>query len=79
MYVVFGISGDIKVDYMRDAFDVDPSGGDIGSDHHLIFAAFETVQGAKALALGSVGMNGDSLDIGFIQPSAYFICAVFGP
>ena len=53
MNVVFRIDGDIEIDDVRDAGDINAAGGDIGCNHNAVVAAFETVHCALSLALGT--------------------------
>ena len=49
--VVLGVGGNVVVDDVRDAGDVDAAGGDVGGDHHLVAAALEAFEGLDALVL----------------------------
>jgi hypothetical protein len=51
MNVIFRIDGDIEIDDVRDARNIDAAGGDIGCNHNAVFAAFEAIHRALALAL----------------------------
>src|SRR5436309_8711300 len=39
MHIILRVFGDIVVDNVTDAGDVEAAGGDIGRDHHFVFAA----------------------------------------
>lgn len=60
--VVLGGFGEVVVDDVGDAVDVDAAGGDVGGDEHPNGAAFEVGKGAKALVLGAVGVKGGGFD-----------------
>jgi hypothetical protein len=53
MNVVFGEGRDIEIDDVRDAGDIDSSGGDIGCNHNAVFSAFEAIHCVLSLALVS--------------------------
>ena len=60
--VVFGMLGDIIIDHVRNAGDVEASGGDIGGDEDFILATFEAGEGVFAFALGAIGVeDGDGM------------------
>ena len=49
--VGIGCIGHVKVDDVRDAFDIESAGGDVGGDHDVEVSAFETVQRVLTLPL----------------------------
>ena len=51
MNVVFGEGGDIEINDVRDACNIDSAGGDIRSNHNAEFAVFEAIHCTFALAL----------------------------
>src|SRR5436309_14917847 len=51
MYVILRMLWHIVVDDMAHTGDVDPARGDVGSNHHFIFATFKTFQRFDALTL----------------------------
>lgn len=60
--IVFGVLGDIVIDDMRNARDVDAPSGDVGGDHDFVAAAFEAFERIDAFRLGSVRVeDGDGV------------------
>ena len=57
MDVIFRMLGHIVIDHVAHAGDVESARGDVGRDHHFIFAALETFQRFDAFALGAVRMQ----------------------
>ena len=57
MDVGVGGVGHVEVDDMRDAFNIEPAGGDIGGDHDAEMSALEAAQGLLALSLGAVAVQ----------------------
>ena len=56
VHIIFGIRGDIVVDDVGDAGHIDAASGNVGGDHHFIFARFKAFEGFHALRLGAVGV-----------------------
>ena len=54
MDVILGMPRHVEIDDVGDAGDVEAARGDVGRDHHFIFAAAETFEGLDALALRAV-------------------------
>ena len=61
--VVLERVGEVEVHHVRDAVDVDAAGGDVGGDKDADLAVLEGLQGALALALRAVGVDGGARDI----------------
>ena len=62
MDIIFRMFRHIVVDDVTDAGDIESARGDIGRDHHFVFAALETFERFDAFALGAIGMqNGDGM------------------
>ncbi len=59
--------GSSKLTTWRDAVDVDAAGGDVGGDQGAQLAGLEGGQGAFALALALVAVDGGGLDAGGFQ------------
>ena len=47
--VIFRMLGHIVIDHMTNAGDIDAACGNVGRDHHFIFATFEAFEGLDAL------------------------------
>lgn len=58
VYIVFRYIGQFKVDDMRELIDVDPSGGNVGSDENAYFARLEIRERLGSGTLAFVAMNG---------------------
>ena len=56
--VILGVGGKVKVHYVGDPVDVDPTGGNVGGDQDADFAILEILQGPGPLVLAPVGVNG---------------------
>ena len=74
--VVLGKSGDVKINYVRNTLDVYATGGDVGGDHNLKFAAFETLHRPSPLTLSAVGVECDGCYICLLEFAAYSISTV---
>ena len=62
MDVIFRMLRDIVIDNVTDAGDVESSRGDIGCDHHFVFAALESFERFDPLTLGAIRMqDGDRM------------------
>ena len=55
--VVLGIDGDVVVEDVGDAFDVEASCGDVGGDEDVVLTFTESLEGALALDLGAVSVD----------------------
>ena len=76
--VVFGVGGEVVIDDVRDAVDVDAAGGDVGGDEDAEGAAAEVVEGLEALILGAVGVEGAAGDVEGVEAAGDAVGAVFG-
>ena len=75
-----GIGGirHVEVDDMRNAFDIESAGGDIGGDHDVKVSAFETVQRVLALSLRAIAVQAGNLMSLACNLACDLVCAVFG-
>ena len=71
--------GKVIVDDVRDIVDVESSGGDVGGDQNLDEIVFELFEGALALALGLVAVNGLGFEATLDEFFGKLFHAVFGP
>ena len=78
VHVVLGLRGQVVVDDVRDAVDVDAAGDDVGGDEHAVGAVLEAVERVLALRLGAVGVDGRALDAAALQVLADPVGAVLG-
>src|SRR5688572_15969606 len=62
MDVVLRVPGQLEVDYHWQVLDVEAAGGDVGGDEHADVAGLEALEGAGALGLGPVAVDGDRID-----------------
>src|SRR4029077_8287803 len=78
MDVILGMLGDVVIDDMTYAGDVESARGDVGRDHHFVFAALESFERFDALALSPVGMQNSDRMLSLFQLVRDPIGAVFG-
>ena len=78
MDVIFRHIRQVEVEDVRYGVDIDAAGGDVGGDQHAGAAGTKAGQGALALRLGFVAVNGGSLDAGSEQMPGDAIGAVLG-
>ena len=57
VHVIFRMLGHIVIDHVTDSGNVQAARGNIGRDHHFVFAALESLQRFDAFPLSSVGMQ----------------------
>ena len=74
--VILGLFRDIVIDDVRDAGDVDTAGGDVGRDHHFIFATLESGERLNALILRTVRVEDGDGVVGGFEPARNFVGAV---
>src|SRR5437867_5286725 len=65
--VVRGDRREVVVDYVRDPRDVDPAGGDVCRDEHLVPAASEPLEGELPLALAAVPVDPRDREAGVLD------------
>ena len=66
--VVFRMAGDIVIDDVRDALDIEPARGEIGGDEHFELAGLEAFERFDALTLRAVRVqDGDGVLL-ILQP-----------
>ena len=70
--------GDLEVDDVAHARDVDAAGGDVRSDEDVQLPRPEGLHGSVALGLGLVAVDGLGLDLVALQVADDLVCAVFG-
>jgi hypothetical protein len=79
MNIILGHIRELEVDDVRHAFDIDPARRDIGRDQHSAAARTEAGEGALALGLRLVSVNGRGLDSVLAQlphhPIGAVLCA----
>ena len=56
-----GVARDVVVKHVRDAFDIQAASGDVGGDQDVQATVLELVDGALALCLGNIAVDGGSL------------------
>ena len=79
MDIIFRMLRHIVIDDVTDAGDVEPARGNIGRDHHLVFAALESFERFDPLALSAIGMeHGDGVLRG-LQRMRHPISVYFRP
>lgn len=76
--VAFGLIGQVEVDHMRDALDVDAAGGDIGRDQHAEVPLAESIERAGAGILAFVAMDRVGRDFLMAKIFADSVRAAFG-
>ena len=57
MHVIFRVLRDIVIDDVTDTRDVEAARGDVGRDHHFVFAALKTFQRLDPFTLRSIGVQ----------------------
>ena len=62
-----GDLGQLEIDDMADVVDIDAARGDVGGDERARLARAERRQGALALALALVAVNGERADPRFVE------------
>ncbi len=67
MDIGLGDLGQLEIDDMGDAVDVDAARGDVGGDQRARRARAERREGALALALALVAVNGERADSRFVE------------
>lgn len=70
--------GDVVVDDVGDAGDINPAGGDVGGDEDVMVAFAESVQGGLAFGLGEIPLQGRGEESGFVQLFGDAFGAMFG-
>ena len=78
MDVVLGVGGDVEVDDVADVRDVDAAREHVGGHEHVHLAVAELLEGALALALAAVAVDGSARDAGAPQATAAGVGAVLG-
>ncbi len=73
-----GDVGQLEIDDMADVVDVDAARGDVGRHHGAGLAGAERRQGALALALALVAVNGERVDPGGVEAARHAIGAALG-
>ena len=76
--VIFGHSGDVKVDDMLEGFNVDASSGNVSGNKHAVLARFEPGERFGALALRAVTVNAFGVDATFDQVFGQSVRPVLG-
>src|SRR5882757_9607001 len=79
MDVIFRMLGDIVIDHVTDAGDVESSRSDIGRNHDFVFAAFKPFERFDAFALSAIGMQNGNRMVPMFQFVRDAIGAVFCP
>ena len=76
--VVLELVGEVEVEDVRDAVDVDAARGDVGRDEHADLAVLEGLQRALTLALRPVGVDGGAADVFALELATDAVGAVLG-
>ncbi len=79
MHVVLGHVGQVEVDDVADAVDVDAAGDDVGGDEHAVTALLEAVERLLALRLRAVAVDRRTRDAALVQNAGNAVRAVLGP
>ena len=67
MHVLLGDLGEIVIDHVRDAVDVDATGRDIGGDQDRDVAVLEALERTLTRALGLVAVDGGGADVRSVE------------
>ena len=78
MHILVGGFGNVEVDDMADALDIQAARGNIRGHKHVISALAEPFQGLLTLALGAIPVNRLDLESGFVQRPGHKIGAAAG-
>ena len=78
MHVRFADVGDLEVDDVTDAFDIDATGRNVRGHKHANLAFAEGVHRLFTLGLALVPVNGFASDVVFLQVAHHLVRAVFG-
>jgi hypothetical protein len=78
MNIVLSERWHIEINDMRNPFDIDTAGGDIGRDHYAVLAAFKAIHRALTLSLCATGMYRHGLDTIPLKAPADFVSSVLG-
>ena len=78
VHIIFGVLGQLVIDDVGDAFDVQSPGNDIRGHQNRHPALHEGLQRALALPLGLVGMDGSGLDAALLQHPHHPVGRVLG-
>src|SRR4051794_10568074 len=62
MHIILGVHREIIIHHVGNAFHIDSTRGNIGRHEHADGSRFEILQGAQALVLRTIGMEGGRLD-----------------
>src|SRR5436853_89614 len=57
MDIIFRVFGHIVINDVTDAGDIEPTRGDIGRDHHFVFAALKSFKRLDPFALRAIRMQ----------------------
>jgi len=68
----------VIVDDVRDAVDIQATGGDVSGDHDAEVAGLESVQSLLALSLGAVAVQAGDTEAGMGNLARYFVGAMLG-
>ena len=76
--VILGVLGNVVIDDMTHPGYVDAARSDIGGDHHLVAARFESLQRIDTLLLGAVGMHNGNLVVFVLKLARNTVGTVLG-
>ena len=63
MHIILGRARHVEVDHLRQAFDIEAAGSDVGRDQHRGLARLELGERELALGLALVAVDGVGLDM----------------
>lgn len=78
VYVILGMFGEVVIDDVRDAIDVNTASGDVRRDEHTNRAALEILQRAQALVLRTIRVQSPGADAALLEFAGYLVCTMLG-
>jgi len=75
--VVLGVHRKVIIHHVRDAVHIDPAGCNVSRDQHAHGAGLEILQGAQALVLRTVGVEGSRSDPAGFEAARDSVGAMF--
>jgi hypothetical protein len=76
--IILGMTGKVVIDYVGDAFHIDSSRGDVGSDEDANTAGFKILERTESLILGTVSVKSRAGDSQGFQTTGNTVRPVFG-
>jgi hypothetical protein len=75
--IIFGMTGEVVIDHVGDAFHIDSARGDVGRDEDANTAGFKILECAEPLVLGAVGVKSRAGDSQGFQTTSNTVGPVF--